>query len=243
MNIYLTGASVVRRSSARISSAGSGPEPRRWDFPEPGLMREIAARYPRFGRFDEYTQVGCAAVFAAARDAGIRPGGPFRKVGLILAGQYGSFETDEAFYASISAGPELASPNLFSYTLPNIVIGECAQQFGWMGPTYCLDGEGGRGSAALAQAAFLLEEGRAEAVLVGWLEVLPPWAPAGEEGAAALFFEADRGDRSPRLELITAGASGMAFLTASLAATVDDILRAVGLPDFAAGLESAPVIP
>ncbi len=240
MNVYLTGASVVRRSGARPSPSGSGPQPRGWDFLDPGLMREIAALYPRFGRFDEYTQIGCAAIFAAARDAGIRPGGPFRNVGLVLAGQYGSFDTDEAFYASTSAGPELASPNLFSYTLPNIVIGECALQFRWMGPTYCLDGDGGRGQAALAHAALLLEGGRAEAVLAGWLEVLPPWAPAGEEGAAALFFEAKQGDRRPRLELVTAGASGMSFPSGSPAATMDDILRAAGLLGFGPSPAASP---
>jgi len=208
----VTGAAVISRS--RGAAGGI------WRTLAPGLEREIAERFPRFGRFDEYTQIGCAAVFAAARQAGFQSGGPRRPVGLILAGQYGSFETDEAFYATTLSGPELASPNLFSYTLPNIVLGECAAQFGWMGPAYVLDDEGGRGRAALTEAAAELAGGRAEAMLAGWLETRPAWAPPGPEGAAVVVLEPAAAGRPSLLTLDLPAAAG----------TIDDILLALGLP-------------
>lgn len=219
----VTGAAVVLR---RRSPSGGLT----WDLPDPDIGRVIAERFPRFGRFDEYTQIGCAAIFAAAREAGFQPGNPRRDVGLILSGQYGSFVTDEAYYATTLAGPELASPNLFSYTLPNIVIGECALQFGWMGPTFVLDGEGGRGRAALAEAAACLASGRAEAMLVGWLEIRPPWAPPGPEGAAVIVLEPEMKGRRPRLKLDLSAAAGPRLLSGEPAETLDDILRALDLP-------------
>ena len=221
-------AAVTGAAAALRRRTASG-EPA-WDFPDPEIGRVIAERFPRFGRFDEYTKIGCAAVFAAAREAGFQPGGPRRDVGLILSGQYGSFATDEAFYATTLAGPELASPNLFSYTLPNIVIGECALQFGWMGPTYVLDGEGGRARAALAEAAACLESGRAEAMLVGWLEIRPPWALPGPEGAAVIVLEPEAKGRGARLMLNLSSAPGPRLLSGEPAATLDDILLALNLP-------------
>ncbi|MGD0782525.1 MAG: beta-ketoacyl synthase N-terminal-like domain-containing protein [Candidatus Aminicenantales bacterium] len=219
----VTGAAVVLRR--RALSAGPA-----WELPDPEIGRLIAERFPRFGRFDEYTQIGCAAIFTAAREAGFQPGGPRRDVGFILSGQYGSFATDEAFYATTRGGPELASPNLFSYTLPNIVIGECAAQFGWMGPTFVLDGEGGRARAALAEASAFLESGRAEAMLVGWLEIRPLWAPPGPEGAAVIVLEPEVKTRRARLELDLSAAAGPRLLSGEPAETLDDLLRALDLP-------------
>jgi hypothetical protein len=217
----VTGAAVISR---RLAPDGK----RTWQLPDRDIGRMIAERFPRFGRFDEYTQIGCAAIFAAAREAGFRPGGPRRAVGLILSGQYGSFDTDEAFYATTLAAPELASPNLFSYTLPNIVIGECASQFGWMGPTYILDGEGGRGRAALAAAAAELENGRAEAMLAGWLEIRPAWAPPGPEGAAVVVLEPDAATRPRRLALEISETGGIRLGSGEPVETLDDIFLALG---------------
>ena len=221
MIAYVTGAAVVPRRRVR-------------SFPY--LEREIADRFPRFGRFDEYTQIGCAAIFTAAWQAGFRPGSPLRNVGVVLSSQYGSFETDEAFYATTLAGPELASPNLFSYTLPNIVIGECALQFGWTGPTYVLDGQGGRGEAALAEAAAYLKSGRSEAMLAAWLELRPEWAPRGAEGAAVIVIETDRKGRRPLLEMDLSGEGRLALASGERIVTIDDILSALGDPGLAPGL-------
>jgi len=221
MIAYVTGAAVIPRRRVRSL---------------PYLEGEIAARFPRFGRFDEYTQIGCAAVFKAAWQAGFRPGSPLRNVGLILSGQYGSFETDEAFYATTLAGPELASPNLFSYTLPNIVIGECALQFGWTGPTYVLDGQGGRGEAALAEAVADIESGRSEAMLAAWLELRPEWAPRGAEGAAVIVIETDLKGRRPLLEMDLSAGGRSALASGKGIVSIDDILRALGDPGLAPGL-------
>lgn len=60
------------------------------------------------------------------------------KVGLIGGTRRGSLHTDMAFLETMSAGPGLASPALFGYTLPNIPLAEAASHYGLVGPVYAL---------------------------------------------------------------------------------------------------------
>ncbi|OGD12006.1 MAG: hypothetical protein A2Y86_01940 [Candidatus Aminicenantes bacterium RBG_13_62_12] len=180
--------------------------------------------FSRFGRFDCYTRWGCAAVYLALREAGYDPGQRRRNPGFLLSGQYGSFITDLDYYATTENGGELASPQLFSYTLPNIIIGECSLPFGLTGPAYCLDGEGSRGGAALRQAVLHLEHPAVEAMLVGWLEARPPQAPPGEEGAIVLVLDKRKRDGEERLELDAGRGGELRFLSGETVQGVDDLL-------------------
>ncbi|HEX2695736.1 MAG TPA: hypothetical protein VHP61_08265, partial [Acidobacteriota bacterium] len=103
-------------------------------------------------------------------------------------------------------------------------------------PTYVLDGEGGRGDAALAEAAAYLDSGRSEAMLAAWLELRPGWAPRGAEGAAVIVIETDRKERRPLLELDLSGRGELALASGERIVTIDDILSALGDPDLAPGL-------
>ena len=62
-------------------------------------------------------------------------------VGLIAATRWGSLITDLAFCETLGQGPELASPTIFSYTLPNIALAEAASHFGLTGPVYSIFAE------------------------------------------------------------------------------------------------------
>jgi len=62
-------------------------------------------------------------------------------VGLIAATRWGSLITDLAFCETLGQGPELASPTVFSYTLPNIALAEAAGHFGLTGPVYSIFAE------------------------------------------------------------------------------------------------------
>jgi 3-oxoacyl-(acyl-carrier-protein) synthase len=200
--ILTGGAAVTRREYATLGGGFVSPAA----DAAPDFKRELSALFTRFGRFDAYTRIGCLAVFLALKDARLEPEGRHGDVGLILSGQYGSFATDLAYYETASGGGALSSPNLFSYTLPNIVIGECAYRFGLRGPAFCLDAEEARGSEALAQSARILEGNVAAAMLVGWLDILPDGAPRGEEGAQVLVVEKPGGSAAGRsLELFPAG--------------------------------------
>jgi hypothetical protein len=62
-------------------------------------------------------------------------------VGLISVTRWGSLITDLAFCETLGQGPELASPTVFSYTLPYIALAEAASHFGLTGPVYSIFAE------------------------------------------------------------------------------------------------------
>lgn len=126
----------------------------------------------RYGRFDPYTRLGCAAMALALTDAGLDLSEKPRPVGIIVSSIYDCFETDIAFYETTREAEGIyASPNLFSYTLPGIVIGETAIQFGLTGPTFTVgDAVDARGYTALKTSAELIGGGLCDTVVAGWVD-------------------------------------------------------------------------
>lgn len=230
MNLVITGAAVVKEN--KCAASRSGWQQIRADdlFLLPPLSTVLARKSSRFGRFDQYTRLGCAAAGLALHDAGLVAAGQ-RRIGFILAGQYGSFVTDLAFYETTAGHGQFASPNLFSYTLPNIMIGECALQFGLTGPTYCLDTDRGRGIGALSEAAWLLAEEEVDALLVGWLEVPPPQLAKEDEGAIVLVLEKKTAGKAFQLELTMDRSQGPSFCDGSAVNDIVDVLRALKIID------------
>ncbi len=58
--------------------------------------------------------------------------------GLIIGSKRGSQAVDIEYAQTLKAGPGMASPHLFSYTLPNIPLAEAAIQYGLTGPVFCM---------------------------------------------------------------------------------------------------------
>lgn len=230
MNMGITGAALVKATRCAASRSGWQQVSSDDLFLIPPLSTVAARKSSRFGRFDQYTRLGCAAAGLALHDAGLIAAGQ-RRIGFILAGQYGSFVTDLAFYETTAGNGQFASPNLFSYTLPNIMIGECALQFGLTGPTYCLDSDGGRGIGALNESAWLLAEDAVDAMLVGWLEVPPPQLAKEAEGAMVLVLEKKTAGKAFQLELAMDRSQGPSFCDGTAVTDIADVLRALKMTD------------
>lgn len=226
MRMFVTGASIVKENMCAASH--SGWQQTRVDqlFQSPPLESVLVKKSSRFGRFDHYTRLGCAAAGLALYDAGLNAAQSCR-IGFIVAGQYGSFVTDLAFYETTAGNGQYASPNLFSYTLPNIMIGECALQFGLTGPTYCLDSDSGRGMAALSQAACLLAEDEVDAMLVGWLEVPPPHMATDENIAVVLVLDKKKAGRAFQLDMAFDRRQRLCMGDGAVVNDVFDVLRAL----------------
>lgn len=171
MRISITGGAWI--TAAGRGTLGGGERaalaPGRPQIPP---SKEIfTERVARFGRYDELTKLGCACVALALRDAGLYEASERRPIGIVSSSRLECLETDLEFYKSTQVeGGTLASPNLFSYTLPGIMQGECAVNFKLSGPTLCVGEEGGRGLAALRCAARLIEGGMAPRMLAGWID-------------------------------------------------------------------------
>jgi len=126
----------------------------------------------RYRRFDDYSRIGCAAIALALIDAGLDRAENLRPIGIIAATRYGCFDTDLAYYATAKEDQGVfASPNLFSFTLPGIVLGEAAIHFRLTGPTITVgDIVERRGCTALGVAGDLLSSGASQTLVAGWLD-------------------------------------------------------------------------
>lgn len=144
------------------------------DFIYPELQEYIQELPPRFGRFDVYTKVSFAAAVLALKDAGLLQREGKKNIGIVVGSTSSVYDDDIAYFESTrEAKGTFTSPNLFSYTLPNVALGEIAVYFGFIGPTFCVgnDHHANPGSQVFPAALSLLASRQCERILVGWVEV------------------------------------------------------------------------
>lgn len=104
-----------------------------------GFLCTLPKRWGRMDRISRLAVVEVGRVLAGLSE--VAPGtgdGRTPLVGLIVGTRRGSLATDLTYCASLRQGAALASPLLFSYTLPNIALSEAAIHFGLKGPVYSL---------------------------------------------------------------------------------------------------------
>jgi 3-oxoacyl-[acyl-carrier-protein] synthase II len=127
----------------------------------------------RYRRLDTYSKVGCAAIALALKDAGMNQADTKQPIGIVAGTRFGCSETDLAYFKTAKEdGGVFASPNLFSFTLPGIAIGEAAIHFKLVGPVFTVgDNFKNRGRTALSIAVDLLASGTCRTIIAGWLDV------------------------------------------------------------------------
>lgn len=121
-----------------------------------------------FGRLDQYSKLGFAAITFALRDAGLEKWSEKRPIGIIASSVYGCLTTDIEYYATVhSQERAFPSPNLFAYTLPNVYLGEVATMFGLTGQTFVLNEPVLSGISAIRMAVMSIETGDKNVMIAG----------------------------------------------------------------------------
>jgi hypothetical protein len=179
MDIYITGGAWITANGYGRLSEGK----KAILSPGPPVMpsgKDVFSRpLQRYGRFDTYTKLGCAAAALTLKDAGLEQGSSADNIGMVVSTLYEVSETDAAYYqTTLEQGGTLSSPNLFSYTLPVTVLGECAVQFNLTGPAFCVGESEGIGKNALQCAAGMISSGKTNRMIAGWIDS-PPTDVAG----------------------------------------------------------------
>lgn len=171
--IYNLGSGWI--STLGYGSFGSKPQfsNEATDLKYPELLEYIAELPSRFGRFDLYTKVCFGAAVLALKDANLLQREGRKNIGIVVGSSSAVYDNDLAFYESTrEAKGAFASPNLFSYTLPNVALGEIAVFFKFIGPTFCVGNDPANpGSDLMPTALSLLKAEQCNSVLVGWVEV------------------------------------------------------------------------
>ena len=144
----------------------------------------------RFGRLDEFSRIGLAALAFCLRDAGEEAWSEKRSIGIIAASRYGCLQTDIAYLQTMLPGQgKLASPHLFAYTLSNCFLGEAALRFGLTGQTLVLNQGDERGLLPVRYALEELTWSEQQAVLTGICDLSPPQELSkGDDCPGSLFL-------------------------------------------------------
>ncbi len=147
------------------------------DEPDQETLAVIGFTPKRWGRMDRFSRLAVVEVGRALRLAGLLRDEPGKIIvtgsgGLIGASRSGSLATDLAFAQTMAGGLNLASPTLFSYTLPNIALAEAASHYGLTGPVYSLFS--GDPTEVESEAARWLDETPGPDFMVaGSLDIVP----------------------------------------------------------------------
>ncbi len=141
-------------------------------------------RNPRFGRMDQYSRLGVAAIAFALRDAGLEEWTVKRHIGIIVSTVYGCLHTDMDYFETVMPHEEgvMPSPHLFAYTLPSCFLGEAAIRFGLTGESFAVNDPSPRGLAGMRMSLDSIACGEMDKMLCGVCDANCPPIFAGTEG-------------------------------------------------------------
>ncbi len=133
----------------------------------------------RWGRMDQMSRTLLVEIGLILLEAGLITENrttlePDWTGGLIIGSRRGSLAVDLEFGRTVTAGPGMASPHLFGYTLANIAPAEAAIRYRLTGPVFSLIDENPfeRARAEAEQWLAGLPAGRG-LMIAGALDVLP----------------------------------------------------------------------
>ena len=90
------------------------------------------------------------------------------KIGVVLATAHGCIAADKKYDETLSS---IASPALFVYTLPNIMLGEVSIRHGFKGEQLCLVSREFNTEELFFWISDLMEKRGMEACVAGWIDV------------------------------------------------------------------------
>lgn len=195
MNLFINGAGWT--TAAGICR---GRQSRQFSMPEgqlPVITRKAVfdTPYQHFGRLDRFSKLGLASIAMALKDAGHDACCELKDMAIIVSTTYGCLHTDLDYFDTVmvEAG-KLASPALFSYTLPNSFLGEASCRFGLTGASFVVNELPSMGLSGLKTAMDGIMFNEFENALVGFCD---PGTPSGFENKpgmvpGSLFFVIDK---------------------------------------------------
>ena len=132
--------------------------------------RALADPNMKFSKMDDL----CKLAYVASCEllAGRRPDCPAERIGVVLADRSASLDSDMRHQAVIDADDGGgASPAVFVYTLPNIMLGQIAIKHGLKGESTFFAFPDKSCNFIRKYAEGLIAQGRMDAVVWGWCEL------------------------------------------------------------------------
>ena len=135
----------------------------------PSAYHHFQLNYPKFYKMDNLSKLGWLAVEILLKDNFDKDAYQPEEVGLVLANANSSLDNDLKYYDTIA---DVASPAVFVYTLPNIVIGEICIRNKFKGEHAFFIQETFDANFIEKQVSYLLDNEILQACICGWVDVL-----------------------------------------------------------------------
>ncbi len=143
------------------------------------LYQHLNSNYPKFYKMDNLSKLGWLASEVLLKGSFHKNAYKPEEVGLLLSNANASFDADIKYWESAK---ETASPSLFVYTLPNIVIGEICIRNNFKGEHAFYIMPQFNAAFIKQQVDYLLNNNILGACICGWVDFV------GEDYKAALFL-------------------------------------------------------
>jgi hypothetical protein len=143
------------------------------------LYRHEQPAYPKFHKMDGLSKLGWLAAEILLKDSGMQDRYAGDEVGIVLSNQHSSLDVDLQYAATMAGG---ASPSLFVYTLPNVVIGEIAIRQRLKGENAFFVFKHFNGNFIAQYVSGLFNKGLVSCCICGWVDFL------GEDYRALLML-------------------------------------------------------
>jgi hypothetical protein len=135
--------------------------------------------YPKFYKMDNLSKLGWLTAELLLKDSFKKENYKPEDVGVILANANSSLDDDIKYFETVK---EMASPALFVYTLPNIVIGEICIRNNFKGEHTFFIQDKFDAYFIEQQVNYILDKNILQTCICGWVDIL------GQDYKAALFL-------------------------------------------------------
>lgn len=143
------------------------------------VYQHFQLNYPKFYKMDNLSKLGWLTSEVLLKDSYRKDQYQPEEVGLVLANQNSSLDNDIKYFESAK---EIASPSLFVYTLPNIIIGEICIRNNFKGEHGFYIQDSFDADFIAGQVNYLLDNNILKVCICGWVDVL------GQDYKAALYL-------------------------------------------------------
>lgn len=127
------------------------------------------SRYPKYYKMDHLSKLGFLATEILLKSNEEIKTCPAGEVGIVLSNASSSLDTDIKYFKTVS---DFASPALFVYTLPNIVIGEICIRNGFKGENAFFISEKFEAPFIVEYVDNLINNNILQCCICGWIEML-----------------------------------------------------------------------
>ena len=133
------------------------------------VYKHLAIDYPKFYKMDHLSRLAFIASEVLLRDMDTLRQYKPQDISIVVTTRHSSLDTDLRYWNTVATA---ASPSLFVYTLPNVMIGEICIRNGIKGENTCFVSETFDADLQTTYVNEIITGGNAEVCISGWADHL-----------------------------------------------------------------------